>query len=52
MINIVINYFVKILSIKEFQVINDYLLHIILRAKGYKNFGYFKDTGEDFFLKN
>jgi FkbM family methyltransferase len=51
MINIVINYFVKILSIKEFRIINDYFLHIILRAKGYKNFGSFKDTGEEFFFK-
>jgi FkbM family methyltransferase len=51
MINIIINYFIKILSIKEFQIINDYFLHIILRAKGYKSFGSFKDTGEDFFFK-
>ena len=26
-------------------------LHIILRAKGYKNYGSFKDTGEDLFFK-
>ena len=51
MVNNLINYLVKILSLKKFQFINDYFLHIILRAKGYKNPGSFKDTGEDLFLK-
>ena len=52
MINNIVNYLVKFLSFKKFQIINDYLLHIILRAKGYKNSGSFKDTGEDlFFIK-
>jgi FkbM family methyltransferase len=51
MTNRIINYLVKILSLKKFQVINDYFLHVVLRAKGYKNFGSFKDTGEEFFLK-
>jgi len=51
MTNNIINYLVKFLSSKKFQIINDYLLHIILRAKGYKNSGSFKDTGENLFFK-
>lgn len=51
MINNIVNYLIKFLSYKKFQIINDYFLHIILRAKGYKNSGSFKDTGEELFFK-
>lgn len=51
MINNIVNYLVKFLSLKRIKIINDYFLHVILRAKGYKNSGSFKVTGEDLFFK-
>ena len=41
---------VKILSIKKVTFISDIFLHIILKIRGYKNFGNYDDTGEKYFL--
>ena len=49
-INKLINYFLIIISLKIFQFIFDFLLHISLKAKGYKNFGNLYLTGEHNFI--
>lgn len=41
---------IKIFSKKIFQFTIDIILHVILKLKGYKNFGSFKYTGEEYFL--
>ena len=41
---------VKILSNKKLIFISDIFLHIILKLRGYKNYGNYDDTGEKYFL--
>ena len=50
MFNLIEKIIVKIFSNKFFCSTIDILLHIILKFKGYKNYGSLKDTGEEYFL--
>ena len=50
-INPIINIIVFLISHKSTQLIFDFFLHIILKSKGFKNFGSFSLTGEEHFLR-
>ena len=50
MFNLIEKIIVKIFSNKFFCSTIDILLHIILKFKGYKNYGSLKDTGEEYFF--
>ena len=50
--NPIINIFLFFLSFKSAQFIFDIILHFILKLKGFKNFGSFALSGEEYFLKN
>ena len=39
----------KLLSKKKLAFFRKYILHFVLKISGYKNFGSFSDTGEEFF---
>ena len=41
---------VKIFSTKKTTFISDVFLHIILKLRGYKNYGNYDETGEKYFL--
>lgn len=43
---------VNLLSRKEFERLNDTLLHVALRARGFNNHGSFLESGEDWFVRN
>ena len=45
------NYLVKIFSKKNFVFLRKLLLHFCLKISGYKNFGNFFETGENFVFK-
>ena len=45
------NYLVKIFSNKKFEILRKVLLHFCLKISGYKNFGNFFETGENFVIK-
>lgn len=45
------NHFIKILSKKNFNFLRKLLLHFSLKISGYKNFGNFSETGENFVFK-
>ena len=49
-LNKLINYLLIVISLKIFQFIFDFLLHLSLKAKGYKNFGDLYLTGENNFI--
>ena len=40
----------KLLSKKKLAFFRKYILHFVLKISGYKNFGSFSDTGEEYFL--
>ena len=44
------NFFIKILSSKKFRLLRVLTLHFALKISGYKNFGSFKETGEEFII--
>lgn len=48
--NIPINFILIFISFKKVQFFFDIVLHFILKVKGFKNFGNFNLSGEDFFL--
>ena len=50
-INNLLNLFLIIFSLKCFQFLIDFLIHFLLKCKGYKNFGGLILTGEYYFLK-
>ena len=50
MFNFLIKVVILIFSNKRFNFISDIFLHLILKVKGYKNFGNFNETGEEYFL--
>jgi FkbM family methyltransferase len=52
MFNFTIKLIISIFSNKKFNFISDIFLHLILKIKGYKNFGSFKETGEEYFLND
>jgi FkbM family methyltransferase len=52
MFNFLIKIVIFIFSNKRFNFISDIFLHLILKVKGYKNFGNFNETGEEYFLNN
>tara|TARA_B100000579_G_scaffold263881_1_gene217461 strand:+ start:195 stop:1022 length:828 start_codon:yes stop_codon:yes gene_type:complete len=45
-----INILLFLFSLKTVQALVDIMLHFLLKLKGYKNFGSFRLTGEEFFL--
>lgn len=49
-LNPFINILLFLFSFKKAQVLIDIIFHFILKLKGYKNFGSFSLTGEEFFL--
>ena len=49
-LNKLIDLILIIISLKIFQPIYDFLIHLSLKAKGYKNFGNLFLTGENHFL--
>lgn len=51
MINFISNVIVSLFSKKIFLKFIDIILHLILKIKGYKNFGNFNETGEKFLIK-
>ena len=51
MFKIIEKIIIKIFSSKYYNFFTDIILHITLKLKGYKNFGTFKETGEEFFFK-
>lgn len=44
------NILMKLLSKKKLAFFRKYILHFVLKISGYKNFGSFSDTGEEYFL--
>ena len=52
MFNFLIKTITLIFSNKRFNFISDIFLHLILKVKGYKNFGNLNETGEEYFLNN
>jgi len=50
-INFFLNFYIRIFSYKLFLNFHNFLIHSSLKAIGYKNFGNFKITGEENFLK-
>ena len=50
MFNFLIKVVILIFSNKRFNFISDIFLHLILKVKGYKNFGNFNETGEEYYL--
>ena len=48
--NNLLNIYIKFFSKKRFQLLYDVIIHFCLKAKGYKNYGSSKVTGEFFFL--
>ena len=50
-INFFLDIYLKIFSFKFFMPLYKFLIHLSLKASGYKNFGNFQITGESFFLK-